>query len=308
MPGTRGRQSQRCRNDSGFLGFLRTPLSWTRIRHRARFEHRWRARHRLAHRQRGQPVRHGIGCVALRASMAIFWSSHPRKCPAIVSRDPLERGVAPLFGDGAGACLISPGWAGEDRRFGAALRRRVRRRSAARHLTAPLEMNGRSVILQASRKIPSAIGELLERNSKPAVVGESFPDASSQSKPDGSRSPRPGVDAARFYSNIRRYGNTSSASMLIAAAEWWRDAGPRAGDLICFAAFGAGFHWGALLARNRLTRTNRRSAARRIVREIGRERPSASALQRVRSRESATISSNDDDRRDAAIHIAQRFL
>jgi 3-oxoacyl-[acyl-carrier-protein] synthase-3 len=57
-----------------------------------------------------------------------------------------------------------------------------------------------------------------------------------------------GVDAARFYSNIRRYGNTSSASMLIAAEEWWRAGGAEQGDLVCFAAFGAGFHWGALLA------------------------------------------------------------
>jgi 3-oxoacyl-[acyl-carrier-protein] synthase III len=36
--------------------------------------------------------------------------------------------------------------------------------------------------------------------------------------------------------------------MLIAAAEWWQHPGPRPGDLICFASFGAGFHWGALLA------------------------------------------------------------
>jgi 3-oxoacyl-[acyl-carrier-protein] synthase-3 len=56
------------------------------------------------------------------------------------------------------------------------------------------------------------------------------------------------VDQPRFYTNIRRYGNTSSASMLIAASEWWQNPGPRPGDLICFAAFGAGFHWGALLA------------------------------------------------------------
>ena len=31
-----------------------------------------------------------------------------------------------------------------------------------------------------------------------------------------------GVAAERFYSNIHKYGNTSSASMLIAAAEWTR--------------------------------------------------------------------------------------
>jgi len=48
------------------------------------------------------------------------------------------------------------------------------------------------------------------------------------------------------FSNIARYGNTSSASLLIAAAEW---AGlePAPGPVV-FAAFGAGFHWGAIVA------------------------------------------------------------
>jgi len=58
------------------------------------------------------------------------------------------------------------------------------------------------------------------------------------------------VPVERFYSNIARYGNTSSASMLIAAAEWSRES-PRLkpGTPVVFAAFGAGFHWGAVLAR-----------------------------------------------------------
>ena len=56
-----------------------------------------------------------------------------------------------------------------------------------------------------------------------------------------------GVPAERVYSNVARYGNTSSASMLIAAAEW-SQANPAAGPVV-FSAFGAGFHWGALLAR-----------------------------------------------------------
>jgi 3-oxoacyl-[acyl-carrier-protein] synthase-3 len=55
------------------------------------------------------------------------------------------------------------------------------------------------------------------------------------------------VPAERFYSNIARYGNTSSASMLIAAAEWAERGWPP-GAPVCFTAFGAGFHWGALLA------------------------------------------------------------
>jgi 3-oxoacyl-[acyl-carrier-protein] synthase III len=170
------------------------------------------------------------------------------KMSAIVSREPLERGVAPLFGDGAGACLISPGDGSvkiidsvvhSDGAFAEDLRL---------EFDAPLEMNGRSVILQASRKIPAAINELLERNAKPASSVKIFVMHQANQNLMDRVARALEVDAARFYSNIRRCGNTSSASMLIAAADWWRDPGPRPGDLVCFAAFGAGFHWGALLA------------------------------------------------------------
>ena len=57
-----------------------------------------------------------------------------------------------------------------------------------------------------------------------------------------------GVGAEKFYSNIRRYGNTSSASMLIAAAERFAPAKIGENDAVIFAAFGAGFQWGAVLA------------------------------------------------------------
>jgi len=189
--------------------------------------------------------------MALAASLSAIYGNilviASEKMSAIVARQPLERGVAPLFGDGAGASLIAPdgpvkivdsilhsdGAFAEDLRL---------------ELDAPIEMNGRSVILQAARKIPSAIGELLERNGQPAPAVKVFlmHQANQNLMDRVARALQ--VDAARFYSNIRRYGNTSSASMLIAAAEWWRDPGPRSGDLICFTAFGAGFHWGALLA------------------------------------------------------------
>jgi 3-oxoacyl-[acyl-carrier-protein] synthase-3 len=174
------------------------------------------------------------------------------KMSPIAMREPMERGVAPLFGDGAGACLIGPtidpgggsalildfilhsdGAFAEDLRL---------------DFDAPLAMNGRSVILQASRKLPSAIGELLEKNEKTAESVKVFLMHQANQNLMDRVARALDVEGARFYSNIRRYGNTSSASMLIAAAEWWRDPGPAAGDLICFAAFGAGFHWGALLA------------------------------------------------------------
>jgi 3-oxoacyl-[acyl-carrier-protein] synthase-3 len=58
-----------------------------------------------------------------------------------------------------------------------------------------------------------------------------------------------GAAPEKVFSNVARYGNTSSASLLIAAAEW-SARNPPSGDIV-FAAFGAGFHWGALLARSR---------------------------------------------------------
>jgi 3-oxoacyl-[acyl-carrier-protein] synthase III len=170
------------------------------------------------------------------------------KMSSIVSRDPAERGVVPLFGDGAGACLIGPDDGNakildsvlhSDGAFAEDLRLEFEAR---------LEMNGRSVIMQASRKIPAAIAELLERNGKSAASVKIFLMHQANQNLMDRVARALSVEAACFYSNIRRYGNTSSASMLIAAAEWWRHPGPCPGDLICFTAFGAGFHSGALLA------------------------------------------------------------
>ncbi len=169
------------------------------------------------------------------------------KMSSVVAREPVEPGVAILFGDGAGACLVSAddgparivdSVLHSDGAFAADLRL---------DFDAPLAMNGRSVIMQASRKIPAGIAEVLERNRKSAAEVEVFlMHQANQNLIDRvARSLQ--VDSGKFFSNIRSYGNTSSASMLIAASEWWESPGPLAGELICFAAFGAGFHWGAML-------------------------------------------------------------
>jgi 3-oxoacyl-[acyl-carrier-protein] synthase III len=171
------------------------------------------------------------------------------KMSAIAMREPLDKNVSMLFGDGAGACLVRSE-AGAARIIDAVLHSdgafaddlQLRRGG-------PLQMNGRSVIMQASRKMPAAIQELLERNGTAAREVEVFlMHQANQNLIDRvARALDVGPD--KFFSNIRRYGNTSSASMLIAASEWWNRNPPKAGASLCFAAFGAGFHWGALLAR-----------------------------------------------------------
>ncbi len=169
------------------------------------------------------------------------------KMSAVVTREPMEPGVSILFGDGAGACIVSPGQGParivdrvlhSDGAFAEDLRL---------EFDAPLAMNGRSVIMQASRKIPAAIAEVMERNRQPAAAVEVFLMHQANQNLIDRVARALEVEPAKFYSNIRRYGNTSSASMLIAASEWWQNPGPRPGQFICFAAFGAGFHWGALL-------------------------------------------------------------
>ena len=193
----------------------------------------------------------GLFGIALAAQLADVYGNilvvAAEKMSTVATREPMEQGVAVLFGDGAGACVISHG-DGPCRIVDSVLHSDGTFAEDLRlEFDAPLAMNGRSVIMQASRKIPGVIMELLEKNRTcPAAVKIFLMHQANQNLIDRVAKALD-VQPAMFYSNIRGYGNTSSASMLIAASEWWQSPGPTAGDLICFAAFGAGFHWGALL-------------------------------------------------------------
>jgi 3-oxoacyl-[acyl-carrier-protein] synthase-3 len=164
------------------------------------------------------------------------------------SAEPLDKNVAILFGDGAGACVIGPGSGLEivdsvihsDGAYAADLRL---------DFTGPIVMNGYSVIMQATRKIPAAIQEVLRRAGIAASSITAFLMHQANQNLIDRVAKAIGVPSERFYSNIRRFGNTSSASMLIAAAEWRESSKLSPGHHVCFAAFGAGYHWGAILAR-----------------------------------------------------------
>jgi len=159
---------------------------------------------------------------------------------------PQCRDTAILFGDGAGACLVSAeaGFAritdsllASDGSYAEALRL---------ELAGPVLMSGQTIIMQATRKIPRAITELLERNGKTAAEIAVFLMHQANRNLIARTARSVGVGEEKFFVNVDRYGNTSSASMLIAAAEWWQG-GPPPGPIV-FATFGAGLNWGALLA------------------------------------------------------------
>jgi 3-oxoacyl-[acyl-carrier-protein] synthase-3 len=60
---------------------------------------------------------------------------------------------------------------------------------------------------------------------------------------------RVGIPMDRVYVNIDRYGNTSAASIPVALDEVIRSGRLRRGDLVLMDAFGAGFTWGAVVMR-----------------------------------------------------------
>lgn len=167
---------------------------------------------------------------------------------SVVLTEPMQRSISILFGDGAGACLISAD-GGEAEIDGSEI---CSDGAYADDLTLPLdgamEMNGRSVIMHVTRKLPGVLRSVLERHGHKASEVDAFLLHQANSNIITRVADALAVPAERFYSNIDRYGNTSSASMLIAASEWIHEHGFHPGVPVAFGGFGAGFHWGALLA------------------------------------------------------------
>ncbi|MGF1559227.1 MAG: 3-oxoacyl-ACP synthase III family protein [Flavobacteriaceae bacterium] len=53
----------------------------------------------------------------------------------------------------------------------------------------------------------------------------------------------------QVYNNIMNYGNTTAASIPIALTEAWEQGKVKKGDLVVLAAFGSGFTWGSVIIR-----------------------------------------------------------
>ena len=51
----------------------------------------------------------------------------------------------------------------------------------------------------------------------------------------------------QVYNNIQRYGNTTAASIPIALTEAWEQGKIKSGDTVVLAAFGSGFTWGSVI-------------------------------------------------------------
>jgi len=108
-------------------------------------------------------------------------------------------------------------------------------------------MNGRTVILQAVRKLGEATQEITARNGLALAQIDLFVPHQANLNLLQALGKRLAVPLERMVINLDRYGNTSGASAFLALHQAYNERRLRAGAYVLVLAFGAGFTWGAAL-------------------------------------------------------------
>lgn len=197
------------------------------------------------------PSAGGVSALALAQALAPLHGDvlviAAEKMSDIVARPDTHPNVAVLFGDGAAACIVSAR-RGVARILGSVLHSDGAFADAL-HLPVdgPLHMDGRTIIMQAARKLPQVILEVLDQHAIGLSAVRMFLLHQANLNLLRQVSKTLGVADEVVFSNIRGYGNTSSASALIALAEWDGLSALETGAPVVLAAFGAGLQWGAVL-------------------------------------------------------------
>ncbi len=122
-----------------------------------------------------------------------------------------------------------------------------------------IQMNGREVYKFAVRCIPRAIKAAAERAHLSLDEVDHFIPHQANIRIIDAAAERLGQPREKFFINVERYGNTSSASVPVALYEAYEQGRVRPGDLLILVAFGGGLTWGA--AALRWTKPPRRSTA-----------------------------------------------
>jgi 3-oxoacyl-[acyl-carrier-protein] synthase-3 len=164
-----------------------------------------------------------------------------------VTLSPEGKDTAILFGDGAGACIVSPD-TGFAKIADSCIFTDGNIAEALFIQDGLISMDGSAIIRHVSRKLPQAITTVLERNEISVQRVGTFLLHQANLNLIARIAKSLEMPVERFFANIQRYGNTSSASMLIAAHEWRLAHPEKLIDPLILGAFGVGLNWGALLA------------------------------------------------------------
>jgi 3-oxoacyl-[acyl-carrier-protein] synthase III len=110
-------------------------------------------------------------------------------------------------------------------------------------------MNGRVVFKHAAQRITDAVEAELAKNELQAGAIDLFVPHQANLRILEKVRDSLGLPAEKVMVNLDRYGNTTAASIPLALDQARREGRVKPGDLVCLAAFGAGFAWGATLLR-----------------------------------------------------------
>jgi 3-oxoacyl-[acyl-carrier-protein] synthase-3 len=172
-----------------------------------------------------------------------------------------DRNTCILFGDGAGACVVTGGREGSgvfasdlcaDGRLWkllymhapVSLNPDIRQQS---HNGCAIRMIGRDVFKYAVKAMETSVSGLLGKNSLTVDDIDLVIPHQANIRILNKLMERIGVTHEKVYINVDKYGNTSAASIPIALDEANRQGLMQRGDLLLFCSFGGGFTWGSLL-------------------------------------------------------------
>ena len=110
-------------------------------------------------------------------------------------------------------------------------------------------MNGREVFKEAVHRMTAASRRVLEMGGVDAEELALVVPHQANLRILNSVKKSLGLPDEKVYVNVQEYGNTGSASVPLALWEARGKGLCRSGDLVLLTAFGAGFHWAAMLLR-----------------------------------------------------------
>jgi len=177
------------------------------------------------------------------------------------------RDTAIIFGDGAGAAIISA--TDEERgilsthmhsegRYFKELWLESPASNAGNPRISPedlssgkqyLKMNGREVFRHAVTRFPEVIYECLKKNNLSVADIDLLIPHQANLRITQMIQKKLGLKDKQVYSNIHKYGNTTAGTIPIALAEAWKEGKISKGDIIIFASFGSGFTWASAAIR-----------------------------------------------------------
>ncbi len=159
-----------------------------------------------------------------------------------------DRSTCVLFGDGAGAVVVS------DEGEGEILASVMRSDGNAWEILYAercgyINMKGRELFKLAVKSMEEVCLEVLQKAGLSVEQIDLFVPHQANIRIMEALAERLNISMEKVYSNIHKYGNTSAASIPIALTEAYSEGRLKRGDLVLMTAMGGGLTWGAVLIR-----------------------------------------------------------